>query len=477
MKKVLIVASECVPFIKTGGLADVIGALPKKLALKKYDVRVILPLYQKVIDHYIHLLEKFETVSIHSGNIHQPASYYRYVKDNVTYYFVEHQGYFEREGLYGFEDDAERFSFFQRAALDLLAVIDWFPDVIHTHDWHTGMIPLMTKVLYDDERYRQLKHVFTIHNLAFQGNFDKFVLSEKLGIPMQYYENGNTRFHEGISFMKTAIVFADKITTVSYTYSREILTDEFGENLQYVLQYRQDDLWGIVNGIDTVVWNPKTDQNIAYPYGISSVEKAKIKNKLALQSELGLVQDENVMLIGMVTRLSWQKGCYLLLEQMSNIMQLPIQLVILGSGEKDIENSLKYVEYAHKGKAVFYCGYDEQLAHRIYAATDLFLMPSLYEPCGIGQLIAMHYGSLPLVRETGGLKDTVQPYNEYTKEGTGFGFNSKNSWDLFHVLKYAVSQYYEHRLDFEKIRKQAMQQKVDLDETVSLYEKLYCSIE
>ncbi len=476
MKRVLFVASEGLPFVKTGGLADVVGTLPKILVNRGYDVRIVLPLYQAVIDKHIDKLEKFATVQVVSGWINQPASYYYANVDGVIYYFVEHQGYFERHGLYGFDDDGERFSFFQRAALDLLYVIDWFPDIIHSHDWHTGMIPLIAKVCYNDERYNNIKHIYTIHNLAFQGNFNAQVLESCLGIDWYYYNNGATRFHDGISFMKTGIVFANKVTTVSPTYALEILSEEYGENLQDVIRYREHDLWGIVNGIDTNDWNPLTDRLLAYNYDLNNYEYGKKQNKIALQKELGLEVNEDVLVIGIVSRLTWQKGVYLITDKLREIMNLNIQFVILGSGEKNAEDAFKWLEHEYKGRAVYYAGYNEELAHRIYAGSDLFLMPSIYEPCGIGQLIALRYGTLPLVRETGGLRDTVSPYNSYTGEGNGFSFNSKNSYDMFKVLSWAVEQYYFNKTGWNMLINNAFNSDVSWDYSADIYEKLYNSI-
>ncbi len=476
MKKILFVAGEGLPFVKTGGLADVIGSLPKILVDRGYDVRVVLPLYQTIIDKHYDKLNKFATINVKSGWIDTVASYYYAEVNGVIYYFIEHQGYFERYGLYGFEDDGERFAFFQRAALDLLYVIDWFPDIIHSHDWHTGMIPLMCKACYNDERYNNIKHVYTIHNLAFQGNFSSDMVESCLGLDWDYFNNGSIRFDGGISFMKSGIVFADKISTVSLTYSYEILTEEYGEHLHDVLRYRQHDLWGIVNGIDVNLWNPKTDSLLSYNYDIEDFGYGKKQNKISLQNELGLNVDEDVMVIGLVSRLTLQKGIYLIIEKLREIMDLNVQFVILGSGETDAENSLKWLESAYKGRAVYYCGYNEELAHKIYAGSDLFLMPSLYEPCGLGQLIALRYGTLPLVRETGGLKDTVNPFNQYTLEGNGFSFNSKNSDDMLNVLGWAVSQYYYNKNAWEVLVNNALNTDVSWGYSADLYERLYWSI-
>ena len=408
MKSVLFVAAEGLPYIKTGGLADVIGSLPKILNEKGMDARVVLPLYKRIAEKYRGEFTKLKTIPIHIGVIDTVATIYQSQWESVTYYFIEHAGYFERDGLYGYPDDGERFAFYQKAVLEMLWAIDFFPDIMHCHDWHTGMIAAMCHIQYpDDQRYQQIKHMYTIHNLAFQGNFPADVLTDCLGIDRRYFDDGSMRFHNGISFMKTGIIFSDKITTVSPSYSQEILTAQYGEQMDEVLRFRQSDLYGIVNGIDTKMWDPMTDPALPAHYNAETVLEGKRANKAAVQKELGLRVADDVMMIGIVSRLTWQKGVYLIIEKMADIMGLDVQFVVLGTGETHIENQFKMMEDKYRRRAVYYCGYNDELAHRIYAGCDLFLMPSLFEPCGIGQLIAMHYGSLPLVRETGGLRDTV----------------------------------------------------------------------
>lgn len=473
-RSILFVAGEGLPFIKTGGLADVIGSLPKALAKRGHDVRVVLPLYKKVIEDHYDELTRLGTIQVRSGWIDQPATFYSATVDGVVYYFVEHQGYFEREGLYGYEDDGERFAFFQRAVLDMIYFIDWWPNIINSNDWQTGMIPLLAHACYgDDYRYQNIKHVYTIHNLAFQGNFGVDMLPTCLGLDYYYFDNGSIKFDTGISFMKAGIVYADKVTTVSPTYSREILTQTYGEKMDSVLRYRQNDLWGIVNGIDVEEWNPSTDKLLTKNYTLKTVVSGKKANKLALQEELGLKVTNDVCLIGLVSRLTNQKGIYLITDKLQEILGMDVQFVVLGTGEKAAEDAFKWMESSYKGKAVYYCGYNEPLAHRIYAGSDLFLMPSLYEPCGIGQLIAMHYGTLPLVRETGGLKDTVQPYNQYTGEGNGFSFWAANSHDMVYTLRYAVEQFYENKPGWKGLVKNAMNTDVSWEKSAGIYEELY----
>ena len=438
------------------------------------DARVVLPLYKRIAEKYRGEFTKLKTIPIHVGVIDTVATIYQSQWETVTYYFIEHAGYFERDGLYGYPDDGERFAFYQKAVLEMLWAIDFFPDIMHCHDWHTGMIAAMCHIQYpDDQRYQQIKHMYTIHNLAFQGNFPADVLTDCLGIDRRYFDDGSMRFHNGISFMKTGIIFSDKITTVSPSYSQEILTAQYGEQMDEVLRFRQSDLYGIVNGIDTKMWDPMTDPALPAHYNAETVLEGKRANKAAVQKELGLRVADDVMMIGIVSRLTWQKGVYLIIEKMADIMGLDVQFVVLGTGETHIENQFKMMEDKYRRRAVYYCGYNDELAHRIYAGCDLFLMPSLFEPCGIGQLIAMHYGSLPLVRETGGLRDTVHPYNQYTKEGNGFSFTAFNSHDMLYTLRCAADAYYLNRADWDQLVQQAMGTDVSWNLSADQYTKLY----
>ncbi len=474
MSSILFVAAEGLPFIKTGGLADVIGSLPKNLVQKNYDVRVVLPLYKKIALNYRPQFKKVGMKSIKSGIIDTVATYFEMKVDGVVYYFIEHQNYFERDKLYGYDDDGERFAFFQRAAIELLDEISFYPKIMHTHDWHTGMIPALCKIQYGNHpEISKIKHVYTIHNLAFKGNYSRDILGSCFGLSFQHYQDGSMRYDGGISFMKTGIVYADKISTVSPTYSYEILTPEYGEKLEEVLKWRKEDLWGIVNGIDIDHWNSQKDESLVKNYTARSVKSGKKANKLALQKELGLREAADVLLVGMVSRLTYQKGISMILEKMSDIMGLDIQLIVLGSGEEEAEQSFKEMEGKYRRRAVYYCGYNEELAHRIYAGSDLFLMPSLYEPCGLSQLLALRYGSLPLVRETGGLKDTVHPFNQYTNEGNGFSFWAFNKEDMYNTLRFAADTYYTNRQSWDKIVQNAMNSDVSWEASAKLYEEMY----
>lgn len=477
MARILMVASEGLPYIKSGGLADVIGSLPKELVKKGHEVRVVMPLYAPIARkfHDGFQLEAQYTVSISYHEV--PVNIWSQMQGDVKFYFVEHKGYFERDNLYGYMDDGERFAYFQKAVIEMLNQLNYFPEIMHSHDWHTGMIPVMCKEGHSfDERYRNIKHVYTIHNLAYQGNFGAEMLDSCLGLDYRIFDNGNVRYDGGISFMKSGILYADKVTTVSPSYSQEILTPQYGEHMEMVLEMRRYDLWGITNGIDIESWNPKTDPEIPYHFNKVNVKKQKAANKMALQQEMGLQVNPDVMLIGVVSRLTWQKGFYLLMEKLHELCQMPIQLCVLGSGEERIEQEMAQLENGNKGKIVFYKGYNDSLAHRIYAASDLFLMPSLFEPCGISQLISMRYGTLPLVRETGGLRDTVNPYNEFEKSGNGFSFANYNSDELIGVLWNAIHVYYDCPQDWKMLVRNAMNTDVSWEASANTYCQLYAQL-
>ena len=433
-----------------------------------------MPLYLKIAQKFHHefTLEAQYSVSIAYHEV--PVNIWSTMRKDVKFYFVEHKGYFERDEMYGHIDDGERFAYFQKAVIEMCNQLNYFPEIMHCHDWHTGMIPAMCKEGHSfDERYRNIRFVYTIHNLAYQGNFGVEMLDSCLGLDYRIYDNGNVRYDGGISFMKSGILYADKVTTVSPTYSQEILTPQYGEHLEMVLNIRKYDLWGITNGIDIEYWDPKTDPEIPYHYNKVNVKKAKALNKEALQKELGLNVDQNVLLIGVVSRLTWQKGFYLMMEKLSEICAMPIQLAVLGSGEASIEEKMGQLEAGNKGKIAFYKGYNDSLAHRIYGASDLFLMPSLFEPCGISQLISMRYGTLPLVRETGGLKDTVTPYNEFEKTGNGFSFANYNSDEMVQVMYNAIDVYYNRKEDWKILVRNAMNTDVSWAKSAETYCQLY----
>ena len=473
MNKILFVAGEGLPYAKSGGLADVIGSLPPALAEQGEEVAVCLPMYKSIINNFTDI-EFLTEIPVQSGIIYKNARIYTQKVGKVEYYFIRQDDYFYRDSMYGYSDDGERFAFFCKAVCDMLPHIPFKPDIIHTNDWQTGMIPVLCKKEYTDKAYQKYKHIYTIHNLLFQGNFPKEILS-CFNLSDEYYKNGELKFDEGISFMKAGIVFADEVTTVSETYAQEIMTPEFGERMENVLVSRKDNLTGIVNGIDVENWDPATDKNIYRNYTASDIRNKK-ECKKSLQYQLGLRVADDVFLIGIVSRLTWQKGMNLVFDKLQTIMNQDVQFVILGTGDSYIESELRKIESTYPHRAVFYCGYNEELSHRMYAGCDLLLMPSLFEPCGISQLIAMRYGTIPLVRETGGLKDTVTPYNQYEGTGEGFTFRYFNSDDMIFILKYAISVYYSDKKAWRKLIANAMKKDVSWELSASKYIEIYNSL-
>ena len=440
--KVLFVASEAVPFIKTGGLADVAGSLPKSLKAEGVDIRVILPKYGSI-------KEEWTSKMSHVGNITVPVSWrdkYAGVDmiehDGVTYYFLDNEEYFKRDSLYGYFDDAERFAFFSRAVLNVLPMLDFWPDVIHTNDWHAGMVNVFLKLDHiGDESYAGIKTLFSIHNLKYQGVFPKSVMNDVLGLDWKYFNNGDLEFYDAVNYMKAGIIYADFVGTVSRTYAQEIQYDYFGENLDGLLRKRSDSLFGIVNGIDYDVYNPATDKNLLYTYDVNSWNK-KVDNKVKLQEDLGLPVKRDTPIIAMVTRLVDAKGLDLLVRIMDELLATEdAQFVLLGTGDKRYEDWFQGLQWRFPDKVSANIRFSNQLAQRIYASADIFLMPSIYEPCGIGQLIALRYGTVPVVRATGGLRDTIQPYNKYTGEGNGYIFENINAHDMAYVIKQALGDY------------------------------------
>ena len=473
MKKILFVAFEGLPFIKTGGLADVVYALPKALDSKKYEVKVVLPLFKVIKEKHFDKLKKVDSFEVHSGYINELANVYSCVNEGIEYMFIENSTFFDRDAVYGYGDDACRFSFYNVAVLEMMIKLNYYPDIVHTHDYHTAILPALCKYRFNqNEKIRKIKHIFTIHNLVYQGVYDKQVLFDYLAFDYKYYDQGILRFNDSCNFMKIGIDSADVVTTVSKTYSEEIQSEQYGEGLEMMLRYRKNDLYGIVNGIDPDIWNPKTDK-IKANYSIDDYLVGKAKNKEALQKELGLKVDKDAMLVAMVSRLTFQKGAELVAESNGEMLDKHVQIIVLGTGESKYEYAFRMMEDWNKGRAVYYAGYNEELAHSIYAGADLLLMPSLFEPCGISQLIAMRYGTLPLVRETGGLKDTVEPYNCYAKSGRGFTFGPYNRYDMMNVFNYAYETYTCYRDDWNMLIKNAMKYDVSFSKSAKEYEKIY----
>lgn len=449
--KVLFAASEAVPFIKTGGLADVIGSLPKELTQQGLDVRVILPKYGGIPVKYRNAMTAAVKHDIYVGWRKQYIGIEVLQQDGVTFYFVDNEYYFNRPGIYGYGDEAERFAFFCKGVIETLPLLDFQPDVIHCHDWQTGMIPVLLKAHYQHlPFYSEIKTLTTVHNLKYQGVFSQSLFRELFGLSDDHFTGTALELHGGASFLKGGLLYSDAITTVSQTYAEEIQTPYFGENLDSLLRHRKDQLTGIVNGIDYEVFDPMNDPHLVSTYRDSLPKK--LLNKTALQERLGLEVRDDVPMIALVTRLVQQKGLDLIQHVLTEILSLDIQLVVLGTGEYDYEEMFKQAAKKHPDKVAAQISFDEALAHQIYASSDLFLMPSQFEPCGIGQLIALRYRSVPIVRETGGLKDTVLPYNEFTGEGTGFSFRDYNAHDMLHTIRRAVFFYKNDRDAWLKIQ-------------------------
>jgi starch synthase len=474
--KVLFVASEAHPFIKVGGLGDVAYALPKALRKLGIDARVILPKYGSIKEVFKDDMINITNFNIPLGwrNQYCGLEYMEY--DDVPFYFVDNEYYFKRENAYGYYDDGERFSFFSKAVLESIRHMeDFTPDVLHCNDWHSGaVIPLLKAFYFEDIKYSSIKTLFTVHNLQYQGVFPKEVMEDLLGLGEEYFVEEKLKFNGAISFMKGALNMADKISTVSNTYSEEIKTAYYGEGLDPLLWYRKYDLSGIVNGIDNDIFNPEKDKELNYNFDKDNFEN-KNKNKAALQAELNLKIDESIPMIGIVSRLVSQKGFDLIARVIDEILELDLQLVILGTGDADFENMFKYYAERYPGKLSANILFNNTLAKKIYASSDMFLMPSKFEPCGIGQLLALRYGSIPIVRETGGLKDTVSSYNEITGEGNGFSFSNYNAHDMLYTIKKAVGLY-ENKKVWNTLVKKGMSEDNSWNKSAQIYKDLYTSM-
>lgn len=476
MKKILFVASEGVPFIKTGGLADVVGSLPKEFDKRYFDTRVILPKYmcmteamKSMMTYKTHFYMDFMGQQEYVGVLEAKS-------DGITYYFIDNEKFFHGAKPYqdNHVEEISKFVFFSKAALSILPVVDFRPDVIHCHDWQTAIIPVYLKERFaGGEFYRGIKTVMTIHNLKFQGVYDIKTIQNITGLDKSYFAPDKLEYYKDANLLKGGLVYADAITTVSATYAEEIKTDFYGERLNGLLNARSNDLRGIVNGIDYDEYNPETDEYIVRNYNASNFRKEKVKNKKALQKQLGLEENEKKMMIGIVSRLTDQKGMDLVAYIMDELCQDDIQLVVLGTGEAQYENMLRHFDWKYQGKVSANIYYSEELSHRVYAACDAFLMPSLFEPCGLSQLMSLRYGTVPIVRETGGLKDTVEAYNEYEGKGTGFSFCNYNAHEMLGTIRYAEKIFYDKKREWNKIVDRAMAMDFSWRASALKYQEMY----
>ena len=475
MKKILFASSEAVPFIKTGGLADVVGSLPKCFDKRYFDVRVIIPKYlcikpewrdkMQYVDHfYMDYLGQSRYVGI-----------LQYVYEGITFYFIDNESYFNGPKPYGdWYWDLEKFCFFCRAALSALPVIGFQPDVVHCHDWQTGLIPVLLKdSFHGGDFYRNMKSVITIHNLKFQGVWDVKTIQRFTELPDYYFTPDKLEAYKDGNLLKGGIVYADAITTVSNTYAEEIKMPFYGEGLDGLMRARANSLRGIVNGIDYDEFNPETDRYIVQPYTAKNFRKEKVKNKKALQQQLGLPVDEKKFMVGIVSRLTDQKGLDLVQGVMDELCSDDMQLVVLGTGDERYENMFRHYDWKYHDRVSAQIYYSEEMSHRIYAGCDAFLMPSLFEPCGLSQLMALRYGTVPIVRETGGLRDTVQPYNEFESTGTGFSFANYNAHEMLGSVRYAKYIYYNKRREWNKIIDRDMAADFSWGTSAARYQELY----
>ncbi|AAK80196.1 starch synthase [Clostridium acetobutylicum] len=475
--KILFASSESYPFIKTGGLGDVSYALPKALRKIGIDARVIIPKYSDIPEYFRYNTHHIASFGVPVGWRSQYGGLEYYEYDGVPFYFIDNDYYFKRSGLYGYYDDGERFAYFSRGVLQAITYMqDFNPDIIQCNDWQTAIIPVLLKDHYRNYRnYNHIKTIFTIHNLKYQGVFGKSVLGELLCLNEGYYNENALKFYDGISFMKGGILFSDKLSTVSRTYAEEIKDPYYGEHLDGLLRSRSYDLWGIVNGIDYDILNPETDKDLFFNFDSSTLYN-KTKNKIELQKMLNLPVSENIPMIGIVSRLVSQKGLDLISCVLEDLLQDGIQLVVLGTGDAKYENMFKYFAWKYPNKLSANIQFNNSLAQKIYGASDMFLMPSKFEPCGIGQLIALRYGSLPIVRETGGLKDTVRPFNPITGEGNGFSFTNYNAHDMLHVIRNAEYFYYNEKYNWNKLVQTAMNDDNSWSKSAEIYRNLYMSV-
>lgn len=474
--KVLFVASEAAPFIKTGGLADVVGTLPVALAKAGVSVRVIIPKYRLIAQEYKEAMRHVCHFTVKLGWREQYCGIETLMYEGVRFYFVDNEYYFGRDLVYGNTDidECERFCFFNRAVIEAISRINYRPDIIHANDWQSGMIPMLLNTQYRHiPDYADIRTVFTIHNLRYQGLFPWEWVNDLLSIDAKYYSPQYLEFYNCLSFLKAGLVFSDRVTTVSPTYAHEITTAFYGERLDGVLREVQmhGRLSGILNGIDNNVYNPETDTSIRAGFSVDSLDN-KALCKEALQEEMLLDKRPDVPLITMVTRFADHKGLELVEHVIDDILRMDVQFAVLGTGSERYVNLFRSIAARNVGRASVKVELNDALARRMYAGGDIFLMPSLFEPCGIAQLIAMRYGTIPVVRETGGLRDSVEPYNKFTNEGTGFSFSNYNAHEMLFTLERAVD-YFHNKDVWNALVKRAMQKDFGWASSAKLYMKLY----
>lgn len=479
MYNVLFVASEAIPYMKTGGLADVVGSLPRYYDKEKYDVRIILPKYACMDSEIARQLRFVCHFYVHLNWRKQYAGIFEAEYKGIHYYFVDNEYYFAgAQPYHNIYEDVEKFAYFSKAVLQALPYIDFAPDIIHCHDWQTGLVPVFLKTQFgDDNYYAGIRTVYSIHNMKFQGRWQLKAVMDITGLPEQIFNDRELEAYGEANYLKGGIVYSDVVTTVSPTYAHDITTAEGGEGLGGLMYARRDFLYGIVNGIDYQEYNPQTDPYIAKQFNGKQMLSGKKANKEALQKEMGLPVDPDVLLIGMVSRMTDQKGFDLVSYMMDEILStLKVQIVVLGTGEDRYQDMFRFFQNKYPDQLCAHIGYSEERAHRIYASCDAFLMPSLFEPCGLSQMMAMRYATVPIVRETGGLKDTVEAYNEYEHTGTGFSFANYNAHEMLAVIKYALDIFQNRKSEWNDIMKRDMESDFSWNASAEQYEKIYDSL-
>ncbi len=470
---ILYVTGEAAPFCKTGGLADVSGSLPVALAARGHHVAVMLPLYDAISRQWRRQMTFRRFIYVNLSWRHEYCGLFSLEYRGVTWYFVDNEHYFARGRLYGEGDDGERFGFFSRAVLDLLPLLDEMPQVIHCNDWQTALVPVYRQDLTGRwDALRGIRTVFTIHNIEYQGKFGPNTVADLFGLDRGWYDGGTLDMDGCVNLMKGAMLCADAVTTVSPTYARQLRLSAYAQGMESVVQSCGEKFSGILNGIDTAVFDPATDPVLPAHYSADSL-RGKADCKKALQQELGLQVQSDVPIISVVSRLVGHKGIDLICESLDNIMRTGCQLVLQGSGEEQYENFFRYAENRYKGRLCAYIGYNEDLAHRIYAGSDLFLMPSRSEPCGLSQMIAMRYGAVPIVRQTGGLADTVRSCQMGQEDGNGFVFADYSAFDMQYVISQAVELYRSDLHGFRRVQKRGMTDDFSWNTSAGAYEALY----
>jgi starch synthase len=475
MIKVLFVASECIPFIKTGGLADVVGSLPKYINKEEFDIRIIVPNYKIIPDSYKEKMTEVAHFDMNLGWRNQYVGIMEYKENGIIYYFIDNEFYFLGNAPYGnIYEDIEKFAYFSKAVLYSLPILDFKADIIHCHDWQTGLIPVyLNDEFKKNAFYSNMNTIMTIHNLKFQGVWDLKTVKDITGLPDYLFTSDKLEAYGDANYLKGGIAYADIVTTVSNTYVNEIKTSFFGEGLDGLLRAKNNSLIGIINGIDYEEYNPLTDTYIYKNYDYTNFRKEKIKNKRGLQKELGLKVDDKKFLVGIVSRLTDQKGFDLFDYVIEEICNEDTQFVILGSGEEKYEHMFRHYAWKYSDRVSANIIYSNDLSHKIYAASDAFLMPSLFEPCGLSQLISLRYGTIPIVRETGGLRDSIESFNEFEGSGTGFSFTNYNAHEMLSIINYAKNIYKNKKKDWNKIIERAMKEDFSWNNSAKSYERIY----